>query len=159
MNPPESAASGRTEDHDGGMTAKSELADLLSGVPVFAHLSPSALKQVATLAKDVTHPAGHIVVREGAGAHAMHVIVSGDAEVTVDGARVATLGSGDFFGEIALLGGGTRTATVTASSELRILAIDSVSFQRLVRSDPTLAESLPPEISARLRDLDEKRPR
>lgn len=141
------------------MTANSEFADLLSKVPVFAHLSPSALEQVTTLAKDVKHPAGHVVVREGAGAHAMHVIVSGSADVTVDGAQVATLGPGDFFGEIALLGGGTRTATVTASSELRILAINSISFQRLVRSDPTLAESLPPEISARLRDLDEKRPR
>ena len=107
------------------------------------------------MAKDITHPGGHVVVREGAGAHALHLIVSGEAAVSVGGAEVAILGPGDHFGEIALLAGGTRTASVTAASELRVLAVDAVSFLRLVRSDPTLADTLPPAIGARLRELDD----
>lgn len=140
------------------MASAPTVLELLSGVPVFAHLPDTALEQVAAMAKDITHPKGHVVVREGAGAHALHVIVSGDAEVSVDGAEIAVLGPGDHFGEIALLSGGTRTATVTAASELRVLAINAVSFLRLVRSDPALTASLPPAISTRLQELDEKRP-
>ena len=139
------------------MAVNPEVLDLLSGVPTFAHLPAAALEQVAVMAKDVTHSTGHVVVREGSGAHALHVIVSGEAEVSVDGAQIAVLGPGDHFGEIALLDGGTRTATVTAASELRVLAIDAVSFLRLVRSDPILTASLPPTIAGRLRELDEKR--
>lgn len=140
------------------MAANPELLDLLSEVPVFAHLPTAALEKVAAIAKDINHPEGHLVVREGTGAHALHVIVSGEAAVSVDGAEVAILGPGDHFGEIALLAGGTRTATVTAASDLRVLAVDAVSFLRLVRSDPTLTGSLPPAIATRLRELDEKRP-
>ena len=140
------------------MAVNPELLDLLSEVPVFAHLPTAALEKIATMAKDITHPAGHVVVREGAGAHALHVIVSGEAAVSVGGAEVAILGPGDHFGEIALLAGGTRTASVTAASDLRVLAVDAVSFLRLVNSDPTLTGSLPPEIATRLRELDEKRP-
>ena len=155
---PESAASSSTGDHDGDMASTPTVLGLLSGVPVFAHLPDRALEQVAAMAKDITHAEGHVVVREGTGAHALHVIVSGDAEVSIGGAEIAVLGPGDHFGEIALLSGGTRTATVTAASELRILAINAVSFLRLVRSDPELTASLPPAISTRLRELDEKRP-
>jgi CRP-like cAMP-binding protein len=158
MNRRISAASLVSKDHDGGMAESPTVPELLRSVPVFAHLPPKALDQVSALAKDITHSEGHVVVREGAGAHAVHVIVSGEAKVSVDGAEIAVLGPGDHFGEIALLSGGTRTATVTAACDLRVLAIDAISFLRLVHSDPVLKESLPPVISARLRELDEKRP-
>lgn len=140
-----------------GMSSTPALLELLSAVPIFAHLPAAALERVAAMAKDITHPEGHVVVREGAGAHALHVIVSGEAAVSVDGAEVAILGAGDHFGEIALLAGGTRTATVTAASEMRVLAVDAMSFLRLVRSDPTLTDTLPPAIGERLRELDDTR--
>lgn len=101
-----------------GTSSTPALLELLSAVPVFAHLPTAALEHVAAMAKDITHPEGHVVVREGAGAHALHLIVSGEAAVSVDGAEVAILGPGNHFGEIALLAGGTRTASVTAASDL-----------------------------------------
>jgi voltage-gated potassium channel len=109
------------------------------------------------MAADVTHDAGHVIVRQGVGrAHALHVIIEGKASVSADGTRIATLGPGDYFGEIAVLDRVDRTATVTAVTQLRLLALDATSFRRLVRSDPALAATLPDVISDRLRNLDEK---
>jgi len=130
---------------------------LLRGVPLFVDVPDKSLEQVSAMAADVTHEAGHVIVRQGVGrAHALHVIIEGKASVSADGARIATLGPGDYFGEIAVLDRVDRTATVTAVTQLRLLALDATSFRRLVRSDPALAATLPDAISERLRDLDEK---
>lgn len=108
---------------------------------------------------DVTHEAGHVIVRRGAGAHFLHIIVTGKASVSADGKHVADLGPGDYFGEIALLDGGRRSATVTAATDLRALGISATSFRRLVRTDARVAESLPAIIVDRLRELGEQLPR
>ena len=139
------------------MAAEHESVELLRSVPLFADLPTSALERVLGFARTVSHPPGHVVVRQGSGAHALHVILSGEAEVSADGMRIATLGRGDHFGEIAVMDSSKRTDSVTAVTELRILAIDAISFRRLVRSDPGLASALPVAVSKRLEELDRMR--
>lgn len=131
--------------------------ELLRSVPLFTEVPTSALERVLGFSRTVTHAPGDVVVRQGSGAHALHVILSGEAEVSADGVRIATLGRGDYFGEIAVMDSSKRTASVTAVTELRILAIDAISFRRLVRSDPGLASALPADVSKRLAELDQKR--
>lgn len=140
------------------MAAKPEYVEFLRAVPQFAHLPAKSLKRVAQTATEVNHPQGHVVMKQGAGVHLLHVIVSGEAAVSVDGNHVAQLGPGDYFGEIALLAGGKRTATVTAATDLRVLAVDPASFRRLLRSDAELAASLPETVAARLEELDSRLP-
>lgn len=135
------------------MVTEDESVELLRSVPLFSDVPSRALKRVLGFAKTVTHAPGDVVVRQGSGAHALHVILSGEAEVSADGTRIASLGRGDYFGEIAIVDNSRRTATVTAVTELRILAIDATSFRLLVRSDPGLASTLPVSISRRLDEL------
>lgn len=139
------------------MVTEHESVELLRSVSLFTEVPTHALERVLGFARTVTHPPGDVVVRQGSGAHALHVILSGEAEVSADGVRIATLGRGDHFGEIAVMDSSKRTASVTAVTELRILAIDAVSFRRLVRSDPGLAAALPVAISRRLEELDRMR--
>lgn len=145
-------------DHRGdAVTDRTDYQALLRGVPLFAEVPEGSLEKVTALATDVTHDAGHVIVRQGKSrAHALHVIIAGKASVSADGKRIATLGPGDYFGEIAVVDRTERTATVTATSELRVIAIDATSFRRLVRSDPSLAATLPDVIAERLEDLDDK---
>jgi len=117
-------------------------------------LEKKVLRQISQLVKEIDHDDGHTVVREGAGAHAMHVIVAGDAVVTIGGREVARLGRGDSFGEVALFDRGDRTASVTATGPLNVLAIDGVGFLRLVRSDGELATRLLTHLAGFLRALD-----
>lgn len=139
------------------MAAEDEAVELLRSVPLFSDVPTRSLKRVLGYAKTVTHPPGDVIVRQGSGAHALHVILSGEAEVSADGTRIASLGRGDYFGEIAIVDNSRRTATVTAMTELQVLAIDATSFRLLVRSDPGLASTLPVSISRRLDELNQAR--
>ena len=136
------------------MSAANEHSDLLSGVSLFSGLDESVLKKIAQLAKEVNHNDGHTVVREGAGAHAMHLIIEGNAVVGIGDREVARLGPGDSFGEVALFDHGKRSATVTATGPLKVLAIDGSGFLRLVRSDGELATRLLAHMAAFLRARD-----
>lgn len=135
------------------MATNPEHVEFLSSVPMFAHLPERSLKRLALMAIDVTHEKGHIVVKQGKGAHFLHIIISGEASVSADGIHITQLGPRDYFGEIAVIEGGKRTATVTAATDLRILGIDSTAFRRLVQSDPQLVANLPDSIADRLREL------
>ena len=136
------------------MSATDEHLELLSGVSLFSGLDKSVLNKIAQLAKEVNHDDGHTVVREGAGAHAMHLIIEGDAVVGIGDREVARLGPGDSFGEVALFDHGKRSATVTATGPLKVLAIDGSGFLRLVRSAGELAPRLLAHMAAFLRALD-----
>lgn len=141
--------------HD--LVHEDESIELLRSVPFLAHVPTSGLERVLKFARTVTHPPGDVVIRQGTGAHALHVIISGMAEVTADGVRIASLGPGDHFGEIAVMDASRRTASVTAVTELQVLAVDATSFRRLVRSDAGLAATLPAAVSQRLDELDQLR--
>ncbi|HHT9118103.1 MAG TPA: Crp/Fnr family transcriptional regulator [Candidatus Hypogeohydataceae bacterium YC38] len=97
---------------------------------------------------------GEIILKEGSTSREMYVIQSGKVLVTKGEAVLATLGEGEVFGEISLLDGQPRSATVQALGEVRVLVIDQEVFLRKIRSDPFLALGLLRQMGTRIRELD-----
>lgn len=129
-------------------------AAVLRQVPLFAGLSERHLRKVARLVTLAEIRAGVAVVREGAAGHSFYVILDGRAQVARGGATVATLAAGDYFGEMALLDRGPRSATVTAETALVALRISAGPFEKLLRGEPTIALALLQTLSARVRELE-----
>lgn len=110
--------------------------------PLFEGLSRKQLARLAQLSDDLDLPAGAVLCKEGSRGQEFFVIVDGEAEVTKRGRRIATLGPGDFFGEIALLERVNRTATVTAVTPLRFFVISNRAFDAVLDTDPTIERKL-----------------
>jgi CRP-like cAMP-binding protein len=111
--------------------------ELLSAVPLFAHCSKRDLAAVAKLTTQLELAAGHTLIREDSQvAYSFFVLVDGEAEVRRDGRRVATLGPGDFIGELALILRRPRTATVTLTEPSQLLSISAHNFQPLLMRAP-----------------------
>jgi len=136
------------------MSANEQHLELLAGTALFAGLSRPSLETIRELAREVAHDVGHEVVTEGNAAYGLQLIIEGTATVSVGGAAVARLGPGDSFGEIALLDAGLRTATVTAETPLRVLAISGAGFRDVLRSDPDLATGVIAYLVNLVRELD-----
>jgi CRP/FNR family cyclic AMP-dependent transcriptional regulator len=130
-----------------GKNAKIEL---LKQVPLFAGCSKSELRELALVADELDLKEGRTLVREGRAGREFFVLVDGTVRVSRDGRKLAELGPGDWFGEIALLTNTPRTATVTASSPLRVLVITDRSFRNVVERMPTIALKVLATISDRL---------
>jgi len=111
---------------------------LLKQVPLFQQLSKRELAQVAALADEIDLPAGRTLTTEGANGREFVVLVDGIADVSQDGEVVNTLGPGDFLGEIALVTGEPRTATVTTRSPSRLLVMNAAAFRSLLHDAPQL---------------------
>jgi CRP/FNR family transcriptional regulator, cyclic AMP receptor protein len=126
---------------------------MISRVPLFAGCSKNELRQIASLADEIDLPAGTRLTKEGSSGKEFVVIVDGGADVHRRGKKLRSLGSGDFLGEIALVTGAPRTATVTTTAPTRALVIAAPSFRALLRNTPSmqlkvldaLASRLPPE--------------
>jgi CRP/FNR family transcriptional regulator, cyclic AMP receptor protein len=116
--------------------------ETLKQVPLFAGLEKRELEQVAASMQERRFSAGSTVVQQGAGGAGFFVIGAGEAEVTVGGEPRATLGPGDFFGEIALLKGTERTATITAKTDMLCYGMTPWDFRPLVESNSTIAWKL-----------------
>ena len=127
-----------------------EAVTLLAEVPLFADLEPAELDLIAVVMTERTFAAGEVVTVEGHAADGFFVIAGGTADVTVHGQQVRTMSTGDSFGEIALLTGGERTATITAVTELRCYGIAPADFRPLVEGNPTLAWKLMGSMTERL---------
>ena len=97
--------------------------ELLKGAPLFAHCSKSELGNVALVADEIDMPEGKVLTTEGDPGREFFVLIEGTADVRRNGRKVNTMGAGDFFGEIALVSNRPRTATVTATSPLRLLVV------------------------------------
>jgi len=138
------------------MVAQPEHLAFLRSTSMFSTVPDTTLAKVAEMVSEKQHAPGKTIVRQGGHAHAFHLIVDGEADVSADGVNLARLGPGDHFGEIAIVDDAKRNATVTAVTPVRVLAIDTVSFRRLARSDASLAAALPPAIAERLSDRDQK---
>ncbi len=124
-------------------------AEVLAGVPLFAEVGKRKLRKVAQDAHFAEYAPGESVVLTGAPADSFFVILSGEANVVgKPGAR--PLGLGDYFGELALLGDGTRSATVMAASELHVMRLPRPTFERLL-PEAGVAKELTSEAGARLR--------
>ena len=127
--------------------------ELLRHVPLFGRCSKKELEQIASLADEIDLPRGKELTKEGEPGREFFVLVTGTASVHRKGRKVNEMRDGDFFGEIALLSGAPRTATVTATSPVRALVVTDRDFRRLLKSTPdmqlkvleALAERVPPE--------------
>jgi CRP/FNR family transcriptional regulator, cyclic AMP receptor protein len=127
-------------------------AELLNRVPLFENLSSRERQQVAQSFKERTFSSGDVVASEGTGGIGFFIIDDGQANVTVRGEERGTLGPGDYFGEIALIDDGARTATITAATEMRCYGMTSWDFRPLVESNAAIAWKLLQVMAKRLRE-------
>jgi CRP-like cAMP-binding protein len=116
--------------------------ETIDGLPVFAKLTPEQRAEVAACAGEIAVETGEPVIPEGDFAYHFFVIEEGTAEVRQDGAVLRTLGPGDVFGEIGLLVTGRRTASVVATSPLRLLIVFDQDFRRLEKTMPEFAAAV-----------------
>jgi CRP-like cAMP-binding protein len=134
--------------------ARDEKLDLLRGIPLFADLDRQHVERLGMLTEEVDVPAGKVLIRQGEHGDDMMVIVSGEASVDRDAARINQLGPGEFFGEIALVAGGPRTATVTAQTPTRLLVLNRRDFHALMDEFPAVAIKVLLTLAHRLRTLE-----
>ena len=129
---------------------KNAKVDLIRSVPLFSHCSNAQLGALAAEADELDFPEGRTLTREGDRGREFMVIIDGWATVTRNGRKINELGSGDFLGEIALISGAPRTATVTTSAPTRVLVLTDRAFKRVTRENPAINASLVKALSERL---------
>jgi CRP-like cAMP-binding protein len=134
--------------------AKDSFVDHLAEVPLFSACSKKDLQQVARRAEDIRVDTGKVLVSEGAAGAEFFVIIDGNAKVTRHGAEVATLGPGDFFGDLALLDRAPRNATITASTPMELVVLGQREFSALIDEVPGFAHKLLAGLARRLRAYD-----
>ena len=141
--------------------AAGDTIELLGRVPLFAELSEEELSRVASVAIPRSFPKGVRVFHEGDDSDACYVVRSGDLRVTrehSDGRAIAlaTLGSGDFFGELAMLDGGSRSASVETLADAELLALPAVDMRRVIAAHGDIAAKLIVALTRRLRETNER---
>jgi CRP-like cAMP-binding protein len=130
--------------------------DHLASVSLFSACSKKELQAVARASDEVDLPAGKILCEQGTIGREAFIIVSGTADVRRNGKKVADVGPGACFGELALLDHGPRTATVTATSDLTVLVIGAREFAAVIDEVPPMAHKLLRALAERVRVLDTK---
>lgn len=135
------------------MGAKRELADMLESVPLFSRCTPRERRTIARHTETAQLPAGTDLVVEGEAGDALFVILEGEASILrSDSADVAAqVGPGTYFGELALLDGSPRSATVRADTDVRVAVLGIRMFRTLLREVPDLAEQLLVGLAGQLR--------
>lgn len=128
--------------------------DRLRSVPLFANLDDDELGQVALLFKARRFAAGETIVKEGADAAAFFLIMSGEAAVSVRGVERRSLGAGDYFGEIALIDEGVRSATIVATTDLECYGLTLWEFKPLVAENGEVGWKLLQSLAGKLRDAE-----
>ncbi len=141
------------------MKKRDELVEHLADVPLFAACTKSDLKIIARHATEVEAPADTVLVAEGETADTFYVLLQGEATVRKKGGaarsrRVASLGPGSYFGELALLDPAPRSATVSATTSVTLAAISARVFRTLLRDVPAMNEKLLTGMARRLREAD-----
>lgn len=134
--------------------ARDEKIELLRTVPLFGGLRDRELKRISALADIIDLPADRRIISQGERGAEMFVIVSGTAHVERDGASLGDRGAGEVLGEIALLDGGPRTATVTLTEPTRLLVLARREFQALLDEFPDVRLQILETVVHRLRSLD-----
>lgn len=133
---------------------RSQKVELLRRIPIFAGLSKRQLGEVARHSDELHRGAGTRLVTEGERGREVFVIAEGKATVQRHGRTIATLGPGDFVGELSLLDGQPRTATVVADEPVVLLVVSEREFKPLLVTVPQLAEALLKSLAGRLRRTD-----
>jgi CRP-like cAMP-binding protein len=127
---------------------------VIERVPLFANMSPRDVEGIAALFKERRFAAGETITKEGAGGAAFFLIESGEATVSVGGRQRSTLTEGDYFGEMALIDEGARSATITARTELVCHGLTYWEFRPLVKHNATIAWNLLQTLVKRLRNAE-----
>jgi CRP-like cAMP-binding protein len=128
--------------------------DRIRSVPLFGEFGDKELQRVAAIAKEVEFPAGKVIAKQGESGVGFHMISEGEATVSVDGVDHATLGPGTYFGEISLIDGGPRSATVAAKTDLKTVSLTSWDFNALLDQFPELTRTLLIQLCRRLRAVE-----
>jgi CRP-like cAMP-binding protein len=139
------------------MIGRQAVDDSLSRVPLFAGMSRRELAAVRRLSTPLRpQRAGKVLIRQGDQGAEFFIIIDGQAAVTIDGHEVAKLGPGDFFGEMALLSRGPRTATVTCITDMQVEVITRRDFSSLLEESPTLTRKILASLAERLREAESR---
>ena len=131
--------------------AKRGIEAVLGTVPLFDGLSTRHLRRVRDIAEQADYMQGATIVKEGTEADAFYVILAGIARVSQKGRKINQLMPGDYFGEISLLDGGTRTASVTSDTPMTLLIIHRNAFRKLLGQEPAISLSLLAELAKMVR--------
>ena len=142
---------------------KADKVELLGNLPLFESSSKKELAEIAAIMVEAERPAGTLLTREGRDGGLMFVIVDGTADVISggdpgrpeSGKVVGQLGPGDVVGELSLIDGKARSASVVATSPVQVLEIARDDFQRLVQRSPKFVKALLQSLSLRVRTIDE----
>ena len=121
-------------------------------IPLFSGVSRKGLRAIASAADEITVREGKDLVREGEHGRELYVVVEGSVRVTKKGRKVATMGPGDFFGELALVSGAPRSATVTTESETTVMVLDPRRFDVVMDREPRVAKAVLATMADRLRE-------
>jgi CRP-like cAMP-binding protein len=132
------------------MFAKNAKIELLKQVPLFAGCSKRDLEYVAQIADEIGFPPGRTLIKEGEPGREFFVIAVGSVEVRRNGRKLPQRGGSNHFGEMALLTGQPRNATVTTTSPVRALVITDRAFKQLLERTPSLAPKLLSSVASRL---------
>jgi len=126
--------------------------DMLSAVPLFSTCTRSELRTIAGLGTPLDVDDGTVLTTQGQPGREFFLLTKGHARCLVDGTQVNTLGPGDFFGELALLGRRLRNATMVAEGDTSLLVLNASEFHGLLESSPSIGEKLRAAAAARERD-------
>jgi CRP/FNR family transcriptional regulator, cyclic AMP receptor protein len=137
-----------------GSVGRARKIELLGQMPLFAACSKRQLGQVAALTVLAGLKKGTVMTRQGAVGGLAFIIVTGSAEVVRHGKRLALLGAGDVVGELSLIDGEPRSATVTATSDLDVLELDRADLLKLMTKAPPVTRKLLESLARRLHDAD-----
>lgn len=127
----------------------------LANVPLFSECSDKDLRLIARRTEEIQVPAGKELVTQGETGREFFIIVEGSALVLRDGEQIATLSAGDFFGELALLDRGPRSATVIAETPMQLLVLAQREFSGLLDEVPSLAHKVAKALAKRVREADQ----
>ena len=133
------------------MATREEIVDEIAGFALFADLATPQLERVAHTFEEQVYAEGERVLRQGLSGSAFHVILDGDAKVVIDGNERATLGRGDYFGEVSILLGEPPGADVIATRQLRCLVLAGHAVQPFLLDNPSVMFRMLQAQSRRLR--------
>jgi CRP-like cAMP-binding protein len=129
--------------------------ELLARAPLLHWVAPDGIAMIAARMVEVEFPKDHVIARQGEVGTGFFLVASGAARVVRDGATIARIGPGDFFGELSVLDGRPRVAQVVADGPTVCLALASWDFEAVIRDEPAVALAVLRVLAGRLRELTE----
>jgi len=136
-------------------TAIGDCSAVLKEIDLFSSCTKQELARISSLCSTMSAERGEMLTRQGGYGNEFFVVIEGTATVFRNGLKIATLAGGSFFGEMALLDGKERTATVIAETDVQLLVLSRTEFRSLARVAPAALEKIMVGLSARLRQADE----